>query len=686
MNPGMKLLLLLLTTIPLPVLSQNSCYSRLEKDTLVIGNSLVERKFAWNNGNLFTCTLTDKQSKHSWRNRSQSPDFVLSKDQSPVSDALYTTKEIKETAIQPAYLETTVSYRAGSLEIKRVFRMYNNCPAIACDTYLKGIANAFAEKVSGNQGDKKNIEFQADMQSNPVSAVLDQFKPGGLHWQTRVVEFHDISDWNNNLVFETNLIPYRKNAYRGNLLFAHDMESNNGFFLLKEAPSSATQLAYQGSDFTTEFGHFMVTGLGITANDIREHEWRKTYSCVLGVYSGSEGNSLAALRSYQKQMRTLLPERDEMIMINTWGDRSQDARVNEQFSLLEIEKAAALGATHFQVDDGWQSGKSPNSAVAKGSFNNIWSKPRYWTPDSVKYPNGLHPLVKRGKELGVEVCLWFNPSVQHDYADWEKDAQALTGLYKTYGIRTFKIDGLNIPTKQSEINIRRLFNRVLEETQDQVVFNLDATAGRRTGYHLFTEYGNIFLENRYTDWQNYYPYWTLRNLWQLSRYVPAEKLQIEFLNKWRNADKYGKDPFAPANYSFEYLFAITMAAQPLGWFEASGLPEEAFALSKTINTYKKIQHDFHKGIILPVGEEPSGRAWTGFQSIHDRQGYLLFFRENTANEVARVKTWLPDNVKVTCTRILGSGQNIEQVTGAGGTLDIQLPAINAYVLYKYEIR
>lgn len=141
-----------------------------------------------------------------------------------------------------------------------------------------------------------------------------------------------------------------------------------------------------------------------------------------------------------------------------------------------------------------------------------------------------------GRELGVEICLWFNPSVQDGYADWEKDAQALVGLYDEYGIRTFKIDGLAIPDKRSESNLRRLFDRVLERTGGQVVFNLDATAGRRGGYHMFNEYGNIFLENRYTDWQNYYPYWTLRNLWMLSKYVPAEKLQIEFLNKWRNTE------------------------------------------------------------------------------------------------------------------------------------------------------
>ena len=151
-------------------------------------------------------------------------------------------------------------------------------------------------------------------------------------------------------------------------------------------------------------------------------------------------------------------------------------------------------------------------------------------------------------------------------------------MYREYGIRIFKIDGLTIPTKKAEINLRNLFDKVLAETDNKVMFNLDATASRRGGYHMFNEYGNIFLENRYTDWQNYYPYWTLRNLWMLSKYVPAEKLQIEFLNKWRNTEKYGDDPFAPHRYSFEYLFATTMAGQPLAWFEASNLPEEAFGI------------------------------------------------------------------------------------------------------------
>ena len=281
-----------------------------------------------------------------------------------------------------------------------------------------------------------------------------------------------------------------------------------------------------------------------------------------------------------------------------------------------------------------------------------------------------------------------NPSIQNDFADWQKDAQAIIGLYKKYGICCFKIDGLQIPTKTAEQNLRRLFDTVLEQTNYEVIFNLDATAGRRGGYHYMNEYGNIFLENRYTDWGNYYPYRTLRNLWMLSRYVPAEKMQIEFLNKWRNADKYDvADPFAPARYSFDYLFAITLAAQPLAWMEASNLPEEAYITASLLKKYQPLQLRFHQGVILPIGEEPSGRSWTGFQStVSGTQGYLVVYREDNEQARGTIDTWLPEGKKVTFTPVMGSGKKFAAKVGAQGRVSFELNDKNSFTLYQYEVK
>ena len=174
----------------------------------------------------------------------------------------------------------------------------------------------------------------------------------------------------------------------------------------------------------------------------------------------------------------------------------------------------------------------------------------------------------------------------------------------------------------------------------------------------------------------------------LSRYVPAEKIQTEFLNPWRNADKYAEgDPFAPANYDFGYLAAISFAGQPLAWMEASNLPEEAFATGDLIRAYREISSEFHSGIILPIGEEPSGRSWTGFQSIiSPNEGYLLIYREDNPAKKARIRTWLPEGRRVRLVPVLGSGRSIRSKVGADGCICLKIREKNSSKLYKYLIK
>ncbi len=661
------------------------CYVKLESDTLYIGNSLIERKFIWNKGNLMTHSITDKQNRQVWKCAKPSPDFWLPKQSQESMNPQWTTKTIEATAIVPGHTEVTITYIVDKLDIKRVYRIYPGCPAIACDTYLKGEAAVVWRTERTNAADLKNVESLNTLSHKNEIPVLDQISLPGRHWHISAVEFFDVTDRNNTLVRPYEALSYHENTYRGNLLFFENMEIGKGLFFLKEAPCSGVQLAYPGSDFIVGGGQVKTIGTGVETSDLKPGEWTRAYGIVTGVYAGNELNRLSALRAYQKNIRSLVPGRDEMLMMNTWGDRGQDKKVNEAFCLKELESAARLGITHFQIDDGWQAGKSANSAFG-GSFKNIWSNPDYWKPDPAKYPNGLTPVVQKGKELGIEVCLWFNPSFQNDYEDWQKDADAMAWLYKTYGIRTFKIDGLSIPNKLSETRVRQIFDKVLAETDNQAVFNLDATAGRRGGYFFFNEYGNVFLENRYTDWHNYYPFWTLRNLWMLTKYVPAEKLQIEFLNKWRNQQIYQGEPFAPSVYSFDYLFAITMAAQPLAWMEGTGLPEEAFATKGLIDKYKTIQHEFHQGVILPIGDEPSGTSWTGFQSVGEKGGFLIVFREKNPNSTCELDVYVDPGLTIECTPLIGAGKKIKQRVTASGIITVGLPAENSFAVYRYQIK
>jgi len=657
----------------------SDCFAVLENNVLTIGNSLISRNFKWNNGNIITSSLTDKVSGKVWKMNSNIPDLSLPGQAENAQNASCQTKIVSETAIAPEHLVVEITYSLDNLDVKRLFRIYSGSAAIACDLYFKGKSKSVWLQPGTSLADMINLEKLTASGGVSNAPVIEKIELPGRHWTIDAVEFLDVTDRYNTLVFNVEALSFRRNYYRGNMLFAHDKVTDNGIFILKEAPTSNVQLAYPGGDFMTEYGTFRVLGTGINPNDLSSSEWRRGYGFVTGVYAGNEQNRYVALRNYQNKIRTHKPGRDEMILMNTWGDRSGDSRLNEKFALDELEAGAKLGITHFQLDAGWQAGRPSNSALK----DNIL----YWEPSSSKFPNGLETVVKRGKELGIEICLWFSPSKDYSNARWEEDADVLIGLYKKYGIHTFKIDLVNLPDKLSEINFRKFLDKVNLETNDNVVFNLDVTAQRRGGYNYFNEYGNLFLENRYTDWQNYYPYTTLRNLWMLSKYIPAQNFQIEFLNKWRNVNKYNGDPFAPANYSFEYLFAITMAAQPLAWFEGTGLTEDAISeVAPVIKKYREIQFDFHSGNIFPIGNEPSGRSWTGFQSVQDGKGYFLIFRENNDSSNAEIKTWLRAEKKIICTPIIGKGKAFSVKVGVDGVVKFVLPLPNTYTLYKYQIQ
>lgn len=660
------------------------CKIELKQDTLTIENSQIKRSWLWNNGNLITCKLEDKGNGLAWQLRNNQPDLSLPGEEKEGSEACIRIEEVPASLQYTHHLRATVEYKAGNLQVRKILKIYPDCPAIACELYLKGQASQKWIKALDNPADLQNIEKLTQNSQGGNVPVMEQLMLEGKHWQLEAVEFFDVTDRFNTLVRPVHALSYRDCLYRGNLLFAENTEKEAGFFMLKEAPTSNVQLYYPGGDYLVSEGTFRMVGLGVDSADIKTDEWTKAYSYVTGTFRSSEKQKRMALRNYQMRIRPFLEDRDEMVMLNTWGDRGQDTRVNEAFCLKELELAAKLGVTHFQIDDGWQAGRSANSAYG-GSFKNIWDNPDYWTPDPDRFPNGLAPIVKRGKELGIEVCLWFNPSIQHDYADWQKDADALIALYEKYGIRTFKIDGTFFDNKLAESRLRSLYNRVMEATGWKAVLNLDATAGRRGGYFFFNEYGNIFLENRYTDWGNYYPYWSLRNLWMLSRYVAPQSLQIEFLNKWRNKEKYAGDKFAPSTYSFDYLFAITMAAQPLAWFEASNLPDEAFPTGGVIQKYKTVQHDFHTGYVFPVGDEPSGKSWCGFQSVKDRKGYFLLFRESNEEESFDMDTFFEPGEQVEFIPVLGAGKAFRSIAGKDGRIRFSLSEPNSYVLYSYRV-
>ena len=64
------------------------------------------------------------------------------------------------------------------------------------------------------------------------------------------------------------------------------------------------------------------------------------------------------------------------------------------------ERAAALGAERFVLDDGWF-GRRDDDTTSLGD----------WTVDRRKWPDGLQPLIDRVHDLGMSFGLWFEPEM-----------------------------------------------------------------------------------------------------------------------------------------------------------------------------------------------------------------------------------------------------------------------------------
>lgn len=659
------------------------CKAELKNDTLVISNDRVELFYQWNLGDVKLVGVRyPKKKPVMFANMGE--DLKLFHEQAATDASLATAVKSRFTG-ENEYLEVIVRYKLGTLEVKRIWEVFQHTSAVATCYYVKGTPGDDWLKTGLQQSNESIEDYakmtgQAEIQRSLLIPLPDR------HWQATAVSFQDVTDNNNTLVREYNFLPYNKPvAVRGNLLLLRNKLAGFGVFILKESPLENNQQNYPGADFLVSNSKAEVIGTSISKDDLGNNDWQRTYNLVIGLSMADETDQLLALHEYQKTIRALKPVRDEMTLCNTWGDRSRDSRMNEQFILKELESVSKLGITCLQLDDGWQQGLSSNSALKGSSKWTSWTA-EDWRPNKERFPNGFDVIADKAKLLHVQLGVWFNPGSDNNYENWKRDASILIGLYHQYHITVFKIDGVELKNKQCESNLRKFYDEVNKGTEGNIAFDLDATAGRRAGYFFFNEYGNIFLENRYTDWSNYYPYTTMRNLWMLSRYMPAEKLQVEWLNKWRNIKNYAMDDkLAPAYMPWEYTIAVTLMAQPLAWMETSSLPAEAFEATPMLKKYNLVQHDIHSGIILPIGDMPDGIAWTGFQSIKDNQGFFMVYREMSDQKEAAIKTLLKPNQKILLMPVIGDGKPFSGVTDGQSRIKFYLQKPNSFALYAYKI-
>jgi alpha-galactosidase len=317
-------------------------------------------------------------------------------------------------------------------------------------------------------------------------------------------------------------------------------------------------------------------------------------------------------------------------MSNTWGDRNGRTRVNHDFIKREIDSGADLGLDVVQIDDGWQTG-IPNNFDDDGlcvDTNDFWR-----LKDDI-FPDGLEPLSEYAHERGVELGLWFAPDSRGVFKSYSRDLSVLKHAYTEWGIKYFKLDMTRLVSLEYCERMLDLLDDVLAFGAESV--ELDVTADKRLGFLSAAPYGTLFVENRYTAWANYYPHRTLRNLWALSKFIPASKFQFELVNPELSTDKYSSDdPFRPELYDIDYLFASVMLSNPLFWMETQFLSDRCRArLKRIVSLWREYREAFARADVYPIGDEPSGASMTGFIADLGEECHLILFREATDKKEA----------------------------------------------------
>ena len=560
------------------------------------------------------------------------------------------------------------------LSFERVYHIYPGLPYMAAYTF---ISSETIPSVYWNRRDQLNRDADPIyMESRAETLKL----VSGLK-ASKIVWYQGRTDYTNDV--------YREGAPEGELLNGNILicrDGDVGLFFLQEAPPSEERRDFERHDFRLDGDSVYSCCWGIPPDEIKPDCNLRSYRHVTGFFKGDESAASLSIKKYLKTRFPLDPATHCTVMVNPWGCGNFPALVSESFLIEEFKASGKLGATHYQIDDGWQKGR----ALREFEANHRHPGDDFWTINKELLPFGFGPVCKAAAEAGVEPALWFAPAAHLAYREWKKDAATLLRFHLENGFRFFKLDFIRARSKESEDNLEKMMRYLREVSNGEIYFNLDTTNGQRPGYFLFLEYGNIFLENRYLcrEWgQVYHPEHVLNNLWRLAKYCRTQTIQIEFSDpdiiNYSYFEKKGINP--PDEYSSDYWVAVAMFASPLLWFAPSRLKEKtAEAFSRVIKLHRKYASEIFAGEVLPIGEEPSGKAVTGLVSHNaDKDsGLIIVYREKKAAESADIKlSFLKGDYKLT--ELSPEGEAKSEFGVKNGVLSVKLEKAASWKLFRY---
>ncbi len=258
--------------------------------------------------------------------------------------------------------------------------------------------------------------------------------------------------------FQLNRLPWAQGIRLREARTGRSGQEHPPYALFPDAGTTDTSGAVWGLAYAWSGGHRMV------AEEMPDGRRQIQFGAALGAevqpgttfesaelivaFSTAGLNGIAA--TFQRDIRDRVVQwpdkaRSRPVHYNCWEAIYFDHKLADLTAIAD--RAAALGAERFVLDDGWF-GRRDNDRSSLGD----------WVVDRRKWPDGLHPLIAHIHKLGMTFGLWFEPEMVNPDSD----------LYRAH------TDWVLGPADQVTGRHQLVLNMALPEVRDYLFAAVDA--------------------------------------------------------------------------------------------------------------------------------------------------------------------------------------------------------------------
>lgn len=218
------------------------------------------------------------------------------------------------------------------------------------------------------------------------------------------------------------------------------------------------QVRVTGGFNSFDFGYQLAAGESLT-----------TPPFYAGYTNGGIGEASRILHAFERIQ--ILPNRSgsrtRPVLYNSW--EATGFNVDEVGQEALADKAASLGVERFVMDDGWF-GQRKNDHAGLGD----------WYVNKQKFPNGLGPLIKHVKDLGMDFGLWVEPEMVNPDSD----------LYRKHPDWAMHFDG----RPRTEARNQLVLNLARDDVREYIFHWLDELVSANDIAFIKWDYNRNFSE------------------------------------------------------------------------------------------------------------------------------------------------------------------------------------------------